>query len=64
LPDLIWGVYLPSDDLRKREELHEVIQDAMSSENDKASHTGLQLPYKIMAGDPGQPGIILGFSLS
>ncbi len=51
MPDLVWGVYLPSDDLRNREEQHEVIQDAMSSENDKASHAGLQLPYKIMAGD-------------
>ncbi len=47
----IWGVYLPSDDLRKREKLYQVIQDAMSRENDKTSHAGLPLPYNIMAGD-------------
>jgi len=47
----IWGVYLPSDDLHKREELYQVIQDAISSENDKASHADLPLPYNIMAGD-------------
>ncbi len=47
----MWGVYLPSDDLQKREELREVIQDTMSSENDKASHAGLPLPCNIMAGD-------------
>jgi len=47
----IWGVYLPSDDLQKREELYQVIKDAMSSEDNKASHAGLPLPYNIMAGD-------------
>ena len=47
----VWGVYLASDDPRRREELYQVIQHAMSSENDKASHAGLPLPYTIMAGD-------------
>jgi len=47
----IWGVYLPSDDLQKREEVYQVTKDAMSSEDNKASHAGLPLPYNIMAGD-------------
>ncbi len=47
----IWGVYLPSDDLRKREELYQVIKDAMSSEDNNPSHVGLTLPHNIMAGD-------------
>ena len=45
------GLSLASDHLQKREELYQVIQDAVSSENNKASHAGLPLPYKIMVGD-------------
>ena len=40
----IWGVYLPSDDLQKREVLYKVITDSMSSEDKKASLAGLPLP--------------------
>ena len=47
----IWGVYLPSDDLQKREVLYKVTTDAMSSEDKKASLAGLPLPYNIIAGD-------------
>ena len=47
----IWGVYLPSDDLQKREVLYQVITDAMNSEDKKASLAGLPLPYNIIAGD-------------
>ncbi len=36
---------------QKREELYQVIQDAKSCENKKASHAGLPLPYNIMVGD-------------
>jgi len=45
------GLSLASDHLQKREELYQVIQDAVSSENNKASHAGLPLPCNIMAGD-------------
>ena len=45
----IWGVYLPSDDLQKREVLYQVITDSMSSEDKKASLAGLALPYNIIA---------------
>jgi len=44
------GVYLPSNDLQKREELYQVITDCMSSEDKRASHAGLPMPYNIMAG--------------
>ena len=47
----IWGVYLPSDDLHKREVLYQVITDSMSSEDKKASLAGLPMPYNIIAGD-------------
>ncbi len=47
----VWEVCLPSNDSRKGQDLHQVSQDAMRSENDKASHAGLPLPYSIMAGD-------------
>jgi len=47
----IWGVYLPSDDLQKREVLYQVITDSMSSEDKKASLASLPLPYNIIAGD-------------
>ena len=42
---------LPSNDLQKREVLYQVITDSMSSEDRKASHAGLPLPYNIIAGD-------------
>ena len=47
----IYGVYLPSDDVQKREVLYQAIQDAMRSEREEASHAGLSQPYNIMAGD-------------
>ncbi len=47
----IWGVYLPSDDLQKREVLYQIITDSMSSEDKKASLAGLPLPYNIIAGN-------------
>ena len=47
----VWGVYLPSNDVQKREVLYQVIIDSMSSENKKASLAGLPLPYNIIAGD-------------
>ena len=43
--------YLPSDDLQKREALYQVTTGSMSSEDKKASHAGLPLPYNIIAGD-------------
>ena len=47
----IWGVYLPSDNLQKRQELYQVITDCMRSEDKKASLAGLPMPYNIIAGD-------------
>ena len=47
----IWGVYLPSNNLEKREVLYQVMTDCMRSENKKASLAGLPLPYNITAGD-------------
>ena len=47
----IWGVYLPSNDLQKREVLYQVITVSMRSEDKKASLAGLPLPYNIIAGD-------------
>ena len=47
----IWGVYLPSDDLQRREVLYQIITDSMSSEDKKASLAGLPMPYNIIAGD-------------
>ncbi len=47
----IWGVYLPSDKLQKREVLYQVITDYVRSEDKKASLAGLPMPYNIMAGD-------------
>ena len=47
----IWGLYLPSDDLQKREQLYQVIQNDMKVEADKATRAGLPQPYNVMAGD-------------
>ena len=47
----IWGVYLPSDNTQKRQELYQVIADCMRSEDKKASLAGLPMPYNIIAGD-------------
>ena len=47
----IWGVYLPSDNLQKREVLYQVITDCLRSEDKKASLAGLPMPYNIIAGD-------------
>jgi len=47
----IWGVYLPSDDMQKREHLYQVIQNDMKLEADKAAQAGLPQPYNVMAGD-------------
>ena len=46
----IWGVYLLSDFLEKREVLYQVITDSMSSEDKEASLASLPLP-NIIAGD-------------
>ena len=46
----IWGVYLPSDNLQKRELLYQVT-DCMRSEDKKASLAGVPMPYNIIAGD-------------
>ncbi len=40
----MWKVYLPSNDLQKRELLYQVITDSMSCEDKRASHAGLTLP--------------------
>ncbi len=37
----IWGVYLPSNNLQKRQELYQVITDCVRSEDKKASLAGL-----------------------
>ena len=58
----MWKVYLPSNDLQKRELLYQVITDSMSCEDKRASHAGLTLPchtqvcpalpcHNIIAGD-------------
>ncbi len=47
----IWGVYLPSDDMQKREQLYQVIQNDMKLEADKAARAGLPQPYNFMAED-------------
>jgi len=44
-------VYLPSDDMQKREQLYQVIQNDMKLEADKAARAGLPQPYNGMAGD-------------
>ena len=44
-------MYLPSDGLNKREVLYQVITDSTRSEDKQASHSGLPLPYNILAGD-------------
>ena len=47
----MWGVYLPSDNLQKREVLYQVITDCVRSEDQKASLAGLPMPYNIIAGN-------------
>ena len=45
----MWEVYLPSNDIQKREQLYQVIQNGMKYEADKAA--GRPQPYDIIAGD-------------
>ncbi len=46
-----WGVYLPIDDMQKREQLYQVVQNDVKLEADKAARAGLPQPYDVMAGD-------------
>ena len=48
---IIWGLYLPSDNMQKREQLYELITRDMRSEQEKAVQAGLTLPFNIVAGD-------------
>ena len=47
----VWGEYLLSNALQKREEVYQIIQKDMRVKADKAARAGLPQPYTVMARD-------------
>ena len=48
---IIWGLYVPCSNQRKRQQLYEALKDNMKKINLEASRSDRRHPYHIIAGD-------------